>query len=195
MRSSYPPRQSSQTFSSALSQISLSAVVQYAFLAVLAYILAGAPLSSVLSSSSSPSSSVLSILSDIGDDATTASAREGKVVDVRKLESLVIPERNLTCKEHRYKGVYVLNRDPLVVYIEGFLGEGEGKEVVELRYVNYFDLWSSSLLNVHHFLLCVCEEGTGEKEQEEKNTRAVVASLSQEEEKGHVRSHLSQFRP
>jgi prolyl 4-hydroxylase len=56
-------------------------------------------------------------------------------VDVGKLDSLVLPEKNLTCGEHAYKGVYVLSRDPLVVYIEGFLSEGEGKEVVRLRYV------------------------------------------------------------
>jgi prolyl 4-hydroxylase len=41
----------------------------------------------------------------------------------------------LECKEHGYKGVYLLSREPLVVYIEGFLGEGEGDEVVKLRYV------------------------------------------------------------
>lgn len=72
-------------------------------------------------------------------------------MDVRKLESLVIPERNLTCTEHRHKGVYVLSRDPLVVYIEGFLGEGEGKEIVELRYVNYFHIFSTLLASFVFF--------------------------------------------
>ncbi|KAG9196280.1 prolyl 4-hydroxylase [Alternaria panax] len=52
-----------------------------------------------------------------------------------KLENLVIPEKNLTCAAHAYKGVYVLSREPLVLYIEGFVSEEEGKEVVALRYV------------------------------------------------------------
>lgn len=105
------------------SQLSLSSIAQYVFLAGLAYVLAGAPLSSLINSSSSDSESY----------NVNGKAREGKVVDVRTLESLVIPETNLSCAEHRYKGVYVLSRDPLVIYIEGFLGEGEGKEVVDLR--------------------------------------------------------------
>ncbi|XP_014561583.1 hypothetical protein COCVIDRAFT_86384 [Bipolaris victoriae FI3] len=104
------------------SQLSLSSIAQYVFLAGLAYVLAGAPLSSLINSSSSNSESY----------NVNGKAREGKVVDVRTLESLVIPETNLSCAEHRYKGVYVLSRDPLVIYIEGFLGEGEGKEVVDL---------------------------------------------------------------
>jgi prolyl 4-hydroxylase len=106
------------------SQLSLSAIVQYAFLAGLAYILAGAPLASLLNSSSSGS-----------EDSYNANgkAREGNVVDVRTLESLVIPENNLSCAEHRYKGVYLMSREPLVIYIEGFLREGEGKQIVDLR--------------------------------------------------------------
>ncbi|KAJ5064605.1 hypothetical protein J3E74DRAFT_200705, partial [Bipolaris maydis] len=105
------------------SQLSFSSIAQYVFLAGLAYVLAGAPLSSFLNSSSSGSENSYNF---------NSRAREGKVVDVRTLESLVIPETNLSCAEHRYKGVYVLSRDPLVIYIEGFLGEGEGKEVVDL---------------------------------------------------------------
>lgn len=49
-----------------------------------------------------------------------------------KLDSLVVP-RNLSCPAHSYRGVHVLNREPLVVYIEGFLGEKEVDKVVELR--------------------------------------------------------------
>jgi prolyl 4-hydroxylase len=102
--------------------ISVSSFIQYTFLAVLAYILAGAPLLSILRPNSDPSSS--------------SKTRDGSV-DVGKLDNLVIPEKNLTCREHAYKGVYVLSREPLVVYIEGFLGEGEGEEVVKLRYVSH----------------------------------------------------------
>ncbi len=58
----------------------------------------------------------------------------------QKLDSLVIPDANLTCEEHKYKGVHVLSREPLVVYIEGFLKDSEVEEVVTLRYVNSFIL-------------------------------------------------------
>jgi hypothetical protein len=75
-----------------------------------------------------------------GDVASSGSSldarRDGRGVDVKaKLENLVIPEKNLSCAAHAYKGVYVLSREPLVVYIEGFVSEEEGKEVVALRYV------------------------------------------------------------
>lgn len=116
------------------SQPSISSIVQYAFLAILAYVLAGAPLSSLLDSSSSSSDNSY----DVGDKS-----RQGNVVDVKTLESLVIPEKNLSCAEHHYKGVYVLSREPLVVYIEGFLREGEGKEIVDLRYVNPFSFFQT----------------------------------------------------
>ncbi|KAF1945382.1 hypothetical protein EJ02DRAFT_509603 [Clathrospora elynae] len=108
---------------------SLGSIIQYAVLAVLAYILAGAPLLSMLTGDSSFSSS--SLLSSSYPSNVGAKARHG-AVDAGKLDSLVIPEKNLSCAEHGYKGVYVLSREPLVVYIEGFLGEGEGEEVVGL---------------------------------------------------------------
>lgn len=114
------------------SQTSVSAIIQYAFLAVLAYFLAGAPFSSFIDFGSSGS--------DNGYDVNE-NPREGKVVDVKTLESLVIPEKNLSCAEHRYKGIHILSREPLVVYIEGFLGEGEGQEIVDLRYVNSFSFF------------------------------------------------------
>ncbi|KAL6708664.1 hypothetical protein ACN47E_002360 [Coniothyrium glycines] len=39
---------------------------------------------------------------------------------------------NLTCSEHSHKGVFVLSREPLVVYVEGFLTDSEAKEIVHL---------------------------------------------------------------
>jgi prolyl 4-hydroxylase len=101
--------------------ISVTTFIQYSFLAALAYVLAGAPLLSIFKPDSG--SSYLS---------RGATARGGSV-DVGKLYNLVIPEKNLQCKEHGYKGVYLLSREPLVVYIDGFLGNGEGDEVVKLR--------------------------------------------------------------
>jgi prolyl 4-hydroxylase len=101
------------------SSMSIGSIIQYVFLAAIAYVLAGAPLLSLLTA---PSSSSIA-------------SQNGNVLDVSKLDSLVIPEANLSCEAHAYKGVYVLSREPLVVYIEGFLGEKEGEEVVKIRYI------------------------------------------------------------
>jgi prolyl 4-hydroxylase len=124
MRHSSSGPASSSSSASYSSSLSITSVVQYGFLAALAYILAGAPLSTLLTSHA-------------GGDVTSSSsvgARSG--VDVRaNLDNLVIPERNLSCAAHTYKGVYVLSREPLVVYIEGFVSEEEEEEVVALRYV------------------------------------------------------------
>jgi prolyl 4-hydroxylase len=108
--------------SSISSSWSPGSIVQYTFIAALAYILAGAPLLSILKPNSDASSY----------SASSSRARDGSV-NVGKLDNLVIPEKNLSCKEHAYKGVHILSREPLVVYIEGFLGEAEGDEVVKLR--------------------------------------------------------------
>ncbi|KAF1953887.1 hypothetical protein CC80DRAFT_568297 [Byssothecium circinans] len=94
------------------STVSIWAFIQYGIFAVLAYILAGAPLQTLL---------------------TPSSNHDGKVqISKEKIEGLVIPIRNLTCPEHTFKGVHVLSRQPLVVYIEGFLSGEEADGVVEL---------------------------------------------------------------
>ncbi|KAF2645659.1 hypothetical protein P280DRAFT_126152 [Massarina eburnea CBS 473.64] len=112
------------------SPLSIWSLTQYGFFAVVAYILAGAPLQTLLTQS-----------------VTSGSARTGKAkwkdefkvgggnrarISEEKANSLVIPDRNLTCPEHRSKGVYVLSRVPLVVYLEGFLSDGEVKSMVDL---------------------------------------------------------------
>lgn len=102
---------------------SVGTFVQYAVLAVVGYILAGAPLLSIFSPSESNKS------------RSRANYRAPEVSQ-EMLETLVIPNRNLTCgDEHRFKGVHVLSREPLVVYIEGFLSAEEAEHVVEVRYV------------------------------------------------------------
>lgn len=98
--------------------LSISHLLQYALLAAVAYILAGAPLSSIFTSNPSTS-------------PQHASARSTTSLD--HLDSLVIPEPNLLCEEHGHRGVFVLSREPLVVYIEGFLSDEEAQEVVKLR--------------------------------------------------------------
>lgn len=114
---------SSSSASSSSSKISISSLFQYTVLAALAYVLAGAPLSSLFSS---PSSTL--------KNSNTARAGVGQSNNNgQELENLVIPEKGLECGGHRFKGVYVMSREPLVVYIEGFLGEGEGDEIVKLR--------------------------------------------------------------
>lgn len=106
---------------------SIGSVVQCVFLAGVAYILAGAPLSSLVSSDRGAASY---------SSATSSGAGAGAGPHVAaKLESLVFPEPNLTCAEHSFKGVYVLSREPLVVYIEGFLSAQETESVVASRYV------------------------------------------------------------
>lgn len=108
--------------SSSTLSFSLSSLLQYAFLGVVAYILVGAPLVSLFNFSGSEYSYSTS---------TSDGSAGGSVGD--KLDSLIIPEANLDCEEHGYKGVYVLSREPLVVYIEGFLSEEECEGVVRLR--------------------------------------------------------------
>lgn len=98
------------------SSLSLSACVQYVFFAVVVYVLAGAPLNSVFSSGTSSYSGPLNTSPD-------------------QLRDIVIPTDNLSCHEHAYTGVHVLSREPLVVYIEGFLSEAERREVLAMRYL------------------------------------------------------------
>lgn len=115
--------------SSSASSLSVSTIVQYAFLALVAYVLAGAPLQEMLRGRGEGSSYSYS------QDASAGS------MSPQKLDGLVIPDANLTCEEHAFKSVHVLSREPLVVYIEGFLGEREADEVVQLRYA----YWKNSL--------------------------------------------------
>lgn len=44
-------------------------------------------------------------------------------------DSLVIPNQNLTCPPHKFN-VRLLNRDPLIVYIDGFMSETETAHLV-----------------------------------------------------------------
>jgi prolyl 4-hydroxylase len=49
-----------------------------------------------------------------------------------KPESLVYPDPDLQCPEHRYD-VHIYSTKPLVVYIDGFLSHGEADALVEMR--------------------------------------------------------------
>ena len=102
---------------------SLSVFLQYTLLAGVAYVLAGAPLFSVITSYSG---------------TTPRYANAGTITSLEKLQSLVVPEADLVCQEHSHRGVFVLSREPLVIYIEGFLSDVEAKEVVKIRYVRRY---------------------------------------------------------
>ncbi|RMZ74019.1 oxidoreductase 2OG-Fe(II) oxygenase family [Pyrenophora seminiperda CCB06] len=126
---------SSSSASSSSSKISISSLFQYTVLAVLAYVLAGAPLSSLFNSPPNKLKNSNTSTSGAGQSSNNG----------RELENLVIPETGLNCGGHQFKGVYVMSREPLVVYIEGFLGEQEGDEVVRLSEPHFTPstIWTS----------------------------------------------------
>jgi hypothetical protein len=104
---------------------SLTTFVQYAVFSIIAYILAGAPFSSIIYGSE-------------------------KQVSVQqysfdKIESLMVPDSKLECEEHGYK-VHIFNREPLVIYIEGFVSKEEARHIVEIRYVLVI---TCSILTIH----------------------------------------------
>jgi prolyl 4-hydroxylase len=101
------------------SSLSLLSLLQYALLALVAYVLAGAPL--------------LTLLSGGGTSGRRDAVNSGNASLV--LEMLAIPQPGLRCEEHKFTGVHVLRTEPLVVYIEGFLSEEEAREIVNVRYV------------------------------------------------------------
>lgn len=120
------------TSSSSSGSVSVSSLVQYVFFAAIVYVLAGAPLSTIFGESSA---------------SKGISANSNAGANLKKLENLVVPEADLECGDHAYKGVYVLSREPLVVYIEGFLSDEEAKHVVDTRYVHptrIVKVWRSS---------------------------------------------------
>jgi prolyl 4-hydroxylase len=100
-----------------LSSVSFVSAIQYAFFGIVLYVLAGAPLSSFIS------------------DASTSSShsRGGEKLN---LEHLVIPDPHLVCPAFAFNGVYILHRDPLVLYIEGFVSELEARHVVNIRFLS-----------------------------------------------------------
>lgn len=55
-----------------------------------------------------------------------------------KTDALVIPDPNLACEPHAYN-VRILSREPLVIYIEGFLSSEEAEHLVEVSYACMLD--------------------------------------------------------
>lgn len=107
----------------AIGGFTLGSLLQYVVLGVLGYILAGAPL--------------LSVITGPTEEGKKSRAGYGfpPPLSHDKAATLIIPERNLSCEEHAFRGVHLLSREPLVVYVEGFLDEEEARHVVDVRYV------------------------------------------------------------
>jgi len=117
------PASSSSAPSSSPRSFSPLTFLQYAVFAAVAYVLAGAPfLSSLLSSTS------------FGAEKKGITKNDSKQFSYEKIESLMVPDPGLVCEERGYK-VHVFSREPLVIYVEGFLSEEERRHVVDVRYV------------------------------------------------------------
>ncbi|KAF2994799.1 hypothetical protein E8E13_001239 [Curvularia kusanoi] len=62
---------------------------------------------------------------------TSPALRAGSsTMSPQKLSEITLPDANLSCTPHSFKNVHILHRDPLVVYIEGFLSSAETSELV-----------------------------------------------------------------
>ncbi|KAL1591615.1 hypothetical protein SLS60_011865 [Paraconiothyrium brasiliense] len=111
----------------------LASILQYVVFGILGYILAGAPL--------------LSLFTGLTNEGGKTRANFGRppALSHEKAAGLVVPEKNLNCTEHAYRGVHILSRDPLVVYVEGFLGEDEVKHVLNVSQKHFrpSTVWSS----------------------------------------------------
>jgi prolyl 4-hydroxylase len=99
---------------------SLVSLLQYAVLGLVGYVLAGAPLLSILFGSSSKKHPSQQFTGDQSD-------------------SLVVPDQNLSCPFHGYN-VHLFSHEPLVLYLAGFLSDEEAEHVVRMRYENYSSL-------------------------------------------------------
>ncbi|KAH7132145.1 hypothetical protein B0J11DRAFT_520943 [Dendryphion nanum] len=94
-----------------MAALSFGTLIQYAVIALLGYILVGAPFSTVFSGSSVPS------------------PRSQSSFD--RVDSLAVPDAGLKCKDHGYR-VHLFSREPLVIYIENFVNDQEAKHIVDM---------------------------------------------------------------
>lgn len=65
----------------------------------------------------------------------SSTAKNDVPVARAKIESLVYPDQTLSCAEHEYN-IHVFSTAPLVIYIDGFLSEGEAEHLVNIRSVS-----------------------------------------------------------
>ena len=112
--------------SSSLSSFPITTIVQYAVFAVIAYVLAGAP-------------QLSSFTNNNGSNNQLKPDKEKFSAD--KIESLMVPIEGLECEEKGYK-VHIFNREPLIIYIEGFLSQDESMRILDMSK----DHWSESTI-------------------------------------------------
>jgi prolyl 4-hydroxylase len=150
------------------------AVLQYTVFGAIAYILAGAPFLSEISSvvdnlSPSLTTTTTNNKSKFDNDAAKWSNQKPGQQSYEKIDSLMVPDPNLVCEDdHGYK-TYVLSRDPLVVYVEGFLSTGERRAIVELRYVAFSPLRSCYVFKLLFFPFSLFLPDWEGQEEWEKN--------------------------
>jgi prolyl 4-hydroxylase len=92
-------------------------VFEYLLLSIPLYIFVGSPLLKVLAPSY------------FGSDG------DANYQSFENTDALVFPDSDLVCPPHPYN-VRVLSREPLVVYIDGFLSEKEADHMVKAAYVS-----------------------------------------------------------
>lgn len=85
---------------------SLRTIIEYAFISIPVYLFVLSPL-------------LKTIAPSLFSDTAPINYQSFELSD-----SLVIPNDNLTCPPHKFN-VRILNRAPLIVYIDGFLSEKE----------------------------------------------------------------------
>jgi len=96
--------------------LKIGTVLQYVVIAVLGYIFAGAPLASMI----------------FGSGKGKEAGEQRQAFDGDKSGSLVVPDPELFCEEHGYEAM-ILESEPLVVYVKGFLSAEEREHLVKLR--------------------------------------------------------------
>ncbi|KAL1638566.1 hypothetical protein SLS58_008779 [Diplodia intermedia] len=92
-------------------EFSIGSIFKYLFYTVVGYVLVGSPLLRIFLNERPQH-----------PDLAEAFARSDR---------LVIPDENLVCPDHGYN-VHVLSRDPLVIYIPGFVSAEEAKHMVAI---------------------------------------------------------------
>lgn len=97
---------------------SLGTVFQYLLLSIPLYLFVGSPLLKI----TAPSYFAIDSITDYPS--------------FEKSDSLVFPEDDLVCAPHAYN-VRVLSREPLVVYIDGFLSKKEAEHLVNVAYAPF----------------------------------------------------------
>ncbi len=96
-------------------------LVEYLVFLVPLYLLVGAPIRRALFGDPT-----------VPEEGRRAGFQNAAEIPASLLKSLALPDPDLRCPEHAYKA-RIYSRDPLVVYLEGFLSEEERRHIVDIR--------------------------------------------------------------